>query len=699
MAKQVEGKLCVARANGQQFDVKFDGSDTTLTLKARLYDQMVEGGQSEAVQCSGMKLLHGLDILHDDWVLKDHGIEDGAHLTLVISSFPSGTYNFVSRRDNAPAGSNTTARVQVSFHQDGAFSLSIHESEITSLVRFTDSDPYQMGERYAHEYSGKATAGEEKQIVLKVLDYQRKGIRFQSDPHADLIGEMQESMDEIRLQLPFEAGACNEGKAGLKWISLLKSFKDWPDCKFFCSCLEVKTSDDADLPGAPHPDPFAPPEEPDPAAPGGRDTFLAALHRRRFEAVGKAHPGSAPSAKLADIFRISELATMTASFLCLADASRLRELSRGTRAVGKNAVFRSHPDARALFVSGCQHQDLHLETISHFDPTRHCWRSVLDVSASLSLGSRTFCVPTLLGVDGFLYVCGAQQNNDTMCIHRFDALKSRWTTLPPLPTSRSFCNNWPAISCLEGRIYVCGGSSNDEDYLSAVDCFDPLSFGWEALAPMGTPRACAAAAVLQGKLYVCGGETGTSSLDDFMALDTAERLKPGGSWETLPPMSEPRGGDANGEPNIVACVLEGCLYVRGGHEVDSMERFDPLTHRWESLPPMQTPRYYAAMVAFNHRIYVCGGKDDNDSEELSSVEGFDPETGCWEVLPSMNSKRANAGIVASGGYVYICGGRIYSDSGPSTCLRSVERYCLARRCWELLPPIPETCEPHSLLLV
>ena len=184
-----------------------------------------------------MKLLHGLDILHDDWVLKDHGIEDGAHLTLVISSFPSGTYNFVSRRDNAPAGSNTTARVQVSFHQDGAFSLSIHESEITSLVRFTDSDPYQMGERYAHEYSGKATAGEEKQIVLKVLDYQRKGIRFQSDPHADLIGEMQESMDEIRLQLPFEAGACNEGKAGLKWISLLKSFKDWPDCKFFCSCL------------------------------------------------------------------------------------------------------------------------------------------------------------------------------------------------------------------------------------------------------------------------------------------------------------------------------------------------------------------------------------------------------------------------------------------------------------------------------
>ena len=34
-----------------------------------------------------------------------------------------------------------------------------------------------------------------------------------------------------------------------------------------------------------------------------------------------------------------------------------------------------------------------------------------------------------------------------------------------------------------------------------------------------------------------------------------------GCWETLPPMSEPRGGDANGDPNIVACVLGNYLYA------------------------------------------------------------------------------------------------------------------------------------------
>ena len=68
-----------------------------------------------------MKLLHGLEILQDDWILMDHGVADGEHLTLVISRFPCGNYKFSSRFDNAPAGRNTTARVWVSFHFDGTF--------------------------------------------------------------------------------------------------------------------------------------------------------------------------------------------------------------------------------------------------------------------------------------------------------------------------------------------------------------------------------------------------------------------------------------------------------------------------------------------------------------------------------------------------------------------------------------------------
>eukprot|EP00439_Symbiodinium_sp_Y106_P063320 s2412_g9.t2 len=427
-----------------------------------------------------------------------------------------------------------------------------------------------------------------------------------------------------------------------------------------------------------------------------RDTFLAALHRRRFEAVRRAHPYPVHS-RLADVFRIAELATAVSSFLCLAGTCRLRELSNSSRDASRAAVF-GHSDSQAVFVSGCN-QNLTMEKIAHFDPTRHRW-STLDVPKSLSIGSRSFCMPTLLGHDGYLYVCGARSDDHAMCIQRFDALKSSWTTLPSAPTPRRGFNNWPAIACMEGHIYVCGGSSDDENFLSGVDCFDPLTFKWESLGAMGTPRAGAAAAALKGHLYVCGGETGTSGINDFSALDTAERFARASGWESLPPMSEPRGGDANGDPNIAACVLGDFLYVRGGREVDSMERFNPSAHCWESLPPMRTPRYYAAMVAFNSRVYVCGGKDDYDAEDLDSVEAFNPALGCWEAVPSMNIPRANAGAVASEGYIYMCGGRIYSDSGPSRCLSSLERYCLSRCGWEALPAIPaEGVEPHSILLV
>ena len=221
MAEQVQGTLHIAAASGQQFDVKVDESDTTLMLKAKLRDRMVESGLTNVGPCAGMNLLHGMELAHDDWVLKDHGITDGEHLTLVISFFPLGTYKFVSSSNNAPAGHNTSAKVQVSFHPEGGFSLGITETEITAFARFPDHDPYENGDRYDHEYSGKAT-GDGKQIILKVSDYQRKGIRYASDPHADLIGEM-DSAFEIRLQLPFEAGVCHQGKAGLKWISLSSS--------------------------------------------------------------------------------------------------------------------------------------------------------------------------------------------------------------------------------------------------------------------------------------------------------------------------------------------------------------------------------------------------------------------------------------------------------------------------------------------
>ena len=84
---------------------------------------MMEAGQADVPVHAAMKLLHVFGILQDECLgFQAYGIQvvDGVHLMLVIS-FPSGDYGFASRRENAPTGDNTTARVEVSFQEGGRF--------------------------------------------------------------------------------------------------------------------------------------------------------------------------------------------------------------------------------------------------------------------------------------------------------------------------------------------------------------------------------------------------------------------------------------------------------------------------------------------------------------------------------------------------------------------------------------------------
>ena len=240
MAEEFDGMLCIAMANGKEFDVDICAGDTALRLKERLRGLMVESGETDPAPCAAMKLLHGLDVLHDDWILKDRGVVAGERLSLVISHFPSGKYQFRSRLDNAPAGRNTTARVQASFQPDGTFVIKIYETEITSLIRYIDFDPYAMGERWDHEYIGKASMGEAQELILSVADCPERKGKFceRSDPFADLMGEFPD-LDKVRLQLPFEAGRCNDGRAGLKWITLSRAAEDSKPNE---TCLKIEST-------------------------------------------------------------------------------------------------------------------------------------------------------------------------------------------------------------------------------------------------------------------------------------------------------------------------------------------------------------------------------------------------------------------------------------------------------------------------
>jgi kelch-like protein 18 len=65
---------------------------------------------------------------------------------------------------------------------------------------------------------------------------------------------------------------------------------------------------------------------------------------------------------------------------------------------------------------------------------------------------------------------------------------------------------------LGGRLYVAGGYDGSA-FLRTVECFDPATNRWTAVAPMHVKRSRVSLVANGGRLYAIGGYDGTSNLN------------------------------------------------------------------------------------------------------------------------------------------------------------------------------------------
>lgn len=173
------------------------------------------------------------------------------------------------------------------------------------------------------------------------------------------------------------------------------------------------------------------------------------------------------------------------------------------------------------------------------------------------------------------------------------------------------------------------------------------------------------------RLYVVGGLDGS-----YRAVGTVDRFDPlTDSWESLPALSAPRAGPC-------AAVSAGRLYVLGGEfngrALCDAQRFDPWLGRWEDLPSMTVGRIRAAAISCGGYLYVIGGLDG--SRPLNSVERYDPLSRTWLTLPPMQRARYTCVAAAQGHCVYAFGGEL-ADAGT---IATVERFDPTVGQWELL---------------
>ena len=251
-------------------------------------------------------------------------------------------------------------------------------------------------------------------------------------------------------------------------------------------------------------------------------------------------------------------------------------------------------------------------------------------------------------LDGKLYASGGFDGGGGMTegeglltsVECFDPSTEQWSPVAPMNIAKF----GHGVGVVDNKMYTVGGTGAHHPGLSdtrrCVECYDPSTGQWSAVADMSTTRCGCGVDVVDGKLYAVGGAS-----DDGHIVSSVECFDIStGQWSTVAAMSTERCG-------VGVAALDGKLYAVGGIDgndtiLRSAESFDPVTGQWSSLAPMGTARCEHSVAVSDGKLYAVGGIEHRDLEPLSSVECFNPLTGQWSEVASISTECSVAAVVA-----------------------------------------------------
>jgi hypothetical protein len=241
---------------------------------------------------------------------------------------------------------------------------------------------------------------------------------------------------------------------------------------------------------------------------------------------------------------------------------------------------------------------------------------------------------------GTIYAVGGSDGVHRLSsVERYCPWRATWERVAPLSCARGDVG----VAVVNGQLYAVGGRMQFEP-LATVERYCPVRALWEPVASLSVPRVHVRCVALDGQVYAVGGGQETR----VEGRTTVERFCPRrGTWEPIPPMSTSREG-------VGIAVLDGKLFATGGFDgtakLNSCEAFCPVRGVWEEIPAMSAARMSHRTAVLDGKLYVLGGFQGDgachtyDSHgRLTTVERFDPQTHKWETVPGMSTEAAKAG--------------------------------------------------------
>lgn len=108
-----------------------------------------------------------------------------------------------------------------------------------------------------------------------------------------------------------------------------------------------------------------------------------------------------------------------------------------------------------------------------------------------------------------------------------------------------------------------------------------------------------------------------------------------------------------------AAVLEDRIYVLGGlgDGVSSVvERYDPMTDRWDEVAPLPEARHHLMAVASGDRLYAMGGFDATGFNPVNTAHVYHPDRDEWARIADLPMPVGAGAAAALEGMVFVVGG-------------------------------------------
>jgi N-acetylneuraminic acid mutarotase len=202
---------------------------------------------------------------------------------------------------------------------------------------------------------------------------------------------------------------------------------------------------------------------------------------------------------------------------------------------------------------------------------------------------------------------------------------------------------------------------------------------WEGIEGLQVPRDDFGAAVVGTDIWTMGGMTGErgNRLVSIEILDTeTDRWR--GSRIEMPV----------GLASFEMVAIGPRIYAFGGFDEESRPTafaavLDTRSGRWRDLPRLPHARYAHTVTAYDGRLYVIGGRDQEGA--VVEVDVFDPRSATWTTTdtPMAHARDSHDTVVTPDGLMVVGG---WLDYEPTDL---VDLYDPATDSWSEGPSTPE----------